>query len=125
MLAQAYLGVGDLSRAESFARMGRDVVEEDDSYSQGTTWFALALVLAGQDKQAEALDAFAHALTDLEASGESYEIGDTHLEQAAFLLNHGDPDGAKTHLEQAKEAFTDLETKDKLDRIAALQKQLD
>src|SRR5207249_280248 len=86
MLAQAYIGMGDLTQAESFARMGRDVVEEDDLYSQGTTWFALAMVLAAQDKADEAIDAFAHALTNLEGSGESYEIGDAHLEQAAFLM---------------------------------------
>ncbi|MBI2887275.1 MAG: tetratricopeptide repeat protein [Chloroflexi bacterium] len=124
MLAQAYVGVGQPDAAEEYARLGRDVVEEDDHYSQGTTWMALAQVLACQGRKDEAEEAFGHALEDLEASGENYELGEAHLEYGEFLLVQEEKDRAKEHLDHAREAFSSLETRDKLDRITALTAKL-
>jgi tetratricopeptide (TPR) repeat protein len=124
MLGQAYLALEELDRAEMFAQKGREVVEEDDTYSQGTTWFALSLVLAAQERHEEAEAAFGHAFEDLEASGEAYEIGQAHLEYGEYHLKQGDVEVARTHLEQAHESFVDLETKDMLTRIEELQAQL-
>ncbi|MEK7215795.1 MAG: tetratricopeptide repeat protein, partial [Chloroflexota bacterium] len=125
MLAQAYVAVEQPGEAERFALLGREVVDDEDHYSQGTTWFALALVNASIGRVAEAEDAFHHALEDLDAAEESYEIGEANLEYGQFLMNQSRREQAKEHLQKARAAFSDLETQDRLQRIDALLEQLE
>lgn len=125
LLAQAYLGTGEPEVAEQYARLGRQVVEESDQYSQGTTWMALGEVLAGLGRAEEAEEAFQHAQEELEASGEPYEIGEVHLAYAGFLLSNQRQAQARDHLLRAQESFSTLETRDKLEHIAQLQRQLE
>ena len=125
LLAQAYLEAGQPDVAEQYALLGRQVVEESDHYSQGTTWMALGEVLAGLDRAEEAEEAFQHALKELEASGEPYEIGEVHLAYASFLLSNQRQEQARDQLLRAQECFSSLETRDKLERLAQLQRQLE
>ncbi|MSQ28692.1 MAG: tetratricopeptide repeat protein [Dehalococcoidia bacterium] len=125
MLAQAYVSVAQPAEAERFALLGRQVVDDEDHYSQGTTWFALALVHASTGRVAEAEDAFHHAIEDLGEAEESYEIGEANLEYGQFLLTQGRREQAKEHLQKARAAFSDLETRDRLQRIDALLEQLE
>jgi len=124
VLAQAYVAQDQPKTAEEYALLGRQAVEEDDHYSQGTTWMAMAEVLAalGRDEEAEA--AFGHAQEALDAAGEPYEIGDIHLAFAVFLIERGRSEEAAEHLRLAKDSFAPLETRDKIERIAQLQRKV-
>ena len=124
MLAQAYVAQGQPKTAEEYALLGRQVVAEDDHYSQGTTWMAMAEVQAALGRYEEAEAAFKHAQEALDAAGETYEIGDIHLAFAVFLIERGRSDEASEHLRSAEESFAPLETKDKIERIAQLQRKM-
>ncbi|MBI4499445.1 MAG: tetratricopeptide repeat protein [Chloroflexi bacterium] len=123
-LGQAYLGLGDLEQAEHYARQGREVVAEDDAYSQGTTWLVLGKVLttAGQDPEGEA--AFQHGITAIEESEEQYEIGMGHEWYAEFLLQRSRTAEAREHLEQARQAYENLNSTGRVQRVAAQLEQL-
>ncbi len=126
MLAQAEVALADPVEGERYARLGREVVEAEDHYSQGTTWYALALTLAAQPgRDAEAEEAFHHAIECLEAADEAFEIGDSHLAYAVFLMAHDRPTEAMEHLVKAYEAFETLETKDRLARVEELRARLE
>lgn len=126
LLAQVYVALHDPVEGEKFARLGREVVEEDDHYSQGTTWYALALTLAAQPgRQPEAEEVFHKALEQLEEAEEGFEIGDGHLAYAVFLMDNGRADEAGDHLAKAHEAFTAIGTRDRLARIEDLQARLE
>ncbi|MCX6023388.1 MAG: tetratricopeptide repeat protein, partial [Chloroflexi bacterium] len=77
-LGMAYWGTGQLDEAERCARKGREVVTEDDHYSQGTTWLVLARVLSAAGKTDEGESAFIQGLDAIEESEEQYEIGMGH-----------------------------------------------
>ena len=126
LLAQAEVALEDPVEGERYARLGREVVEAEDHYSQGTTWYALALTLAAQpDRDTEAEEAFHHAIECLEEADEAFEIGDSHLAYAVFLMAHGRLAEAMEHLVKAYEAFATLETKDRLARVEELRARLE
>ncbi|MBM2826395.1 MAG: Guanylate cyclase protein [Dehalococcoidia bacterium] len=79
VIGQAYLGSGDVAEAEKYALLGRDVVAEEDPYSQGTTRLVLALVLERQGRMDESEAEFKKAVESLEEAEEAFEIGWSHL----------------------------------------------
>ena len=122
-LAQAYVAQGQAQLGFESAMKGREAVEEDDHYSQGTTWMGLAGALAALGQGEKAEEAFVHAQEALEEAGEPYEIGEIHLAYSVFLQSHGRVTEAVEHLALAKESFSSLATRDKLERIAQLEQE--
>ena len=120
VMAQANLGAGSLDEVEREARLGRESVDEDDTYSKGTTSLVLALVLERRGRTAEAHAEFRKALEQLQEAEEAFEIGWSNLAYGRFLLAQGDRAGARAHLLRAREAFVSLEAQGKVELINAL-----
>ena len=125
VMAQAYLGLGNLVEAEKYALKGCEVVAEDDPYSLGTTRLVYALVLDAKDDLEDAEQSFTKALAHLEEAGEEFELGLIHQCYGMFLMRRGQHELAREHLLKAKESFEPLEAQARLDVIDAAVEQID
>ena len=90
-LAEAHLGQGELDAALAQAEIARDVVLDDDPYSQATTSRAYALVLAALQRTEEAEASFLRSIELLEGSGFKAELATSLDCYAAFLDAQGRP----------------------------------
>lgn len=120
-LAQAYLGLKDLVKAEEYARKAREVVAPEDVYSQGTTLLVLAKVLAEKGSAKEAEEAFGDGLMAIEDSHEQFEIGTGHQWYAEFLASQDRLDEAKDHLNEALNAYDRMNS---MHRVAHMEELL-
>ncbi|MBI2888251.1 MAG: tetratricopeptide repeat protein [Chloroflexi bacterium] len=120
VLAEAYLAGERVAEAETYARLGRTSVTEDDHYSQGTTELVLAQVLGRLGLVQEANGAFNRALGHLEEADEAFEIGWGHLGYAQFLSATGSRDQAGQHLAAARRAFVALGARSRVEAIDRL-----
>lgn len=104
-LAEAHLGRGNLSRAETQARQAQEAAQRKGQRSvEGQAWRALGAVCATVGRTTRAETSFARSLGLLEAMGDALEAARTRCAWGRWLKRRGD-DRAGALLDAARQTF--------------------
>jgi tetratricopeptide (TPR) repeat protein len=104
-LAEAHLGRGEVSRAETQARQAQEAAQRKGQRSvQGQAWRVLGAACAAVGRTTRAETSFARSLGLLEAMGDALEVARTQCVWGRWLKRQGD-DRAGVLLDAARRTF--------------------
>jgi tetratricopeptide (TPR) repeat protein len=105
-LVRALVQQGELGKAAETLEAAHSAIPEEDAYAAAAVDLAEAALATARGEEKIARERFVNALAALEEQDFITDLGETHVEYARALRRFGDDEGARTHLDAAREIFT-------------------
>jgi predicted ATPase/class 3 adenylate cyclase len=106
---QVLRSMGEYERAEATIRAGLELVKEESSWERGALLIHLASILTRQGEYAEAKQACADGIADLEDVGDQVELAHAYSLLGTIQRDLGDTDASFTHRQKSLEISETIE----------------